>query len=204
MVTPPILIQRGTVNYVANPIGLTSASGWTASTDVTVSRTDALPGTPPAGITTGFAATATTDRSVSSQYFAATSVTVETAGPHAASVWVYVPAAWTGGSVGLNVGLFTGASGVLDVDADMGIRDAWQRLVAAPVGIAAGDRAGSIRPYGRRTWVAGQTFWFTAAQIEPGTAATAFTVGTRPNHRLPGFLTLSETRIGPLRVGQKG
>jgi hypothetical protein len=99
-----------------------------------------------------------------------------TAEPHVFSAWVYIPTAWSGdGSVVLSDnGDFVGATGTQLATADMGIRDAWQRLVTDITPVA-GDLAGAlhIRVSGTAPDF-GDFIYIDDVQIETGLVATPY------------------------------
>lgn len=178
IVLPPM---PPTTNAVANPVGATDASGWSAGASTTLIRTAALPTTEglPGDVTTGFSATATANRTGADNGAAAYAHTVSGAGLHAFSAYVYIPAAWTGGQVMIRQFGFDGATQYEDGYADMTLRDQWQRVWLGNVTIAAGDLTGSMQLSARASWVSGQALYFTAVQSEPNALPTAFVIGSR-------------------------
>lgn len=66
-----------------------------------------------------------------------------TAVAHSLSGWVYIPSGWDGGTVRISCANFTGISGTLVVDANMALRDQWQRLELPNVTPAGGDLVGN-------------------------------------------------------------
>lgn len=204
MTVPPLRIMRGTTNLIANPVAAENADGWFGTADSTVTRTTALPTIAglPDGVTTGFLVSAHTTISASNAVAGFTSVTL-TAQPHTMTAYIYIPASWSGGDIRLRASAFSGYIGTDQAHADMGQRDQWQRLAPATFTPASGDVAGSPRIEAGGTWNAGDGVYLTAVQIEPGTTPTPFTIGTRVEQRLPGFLKVgSQQHIGPLRAGK--
>ncbi len=81
--------------------------------------------------------------------------------------WVYIPTSYAGPAVSLQVANYVGATGTLSVNADMALRDRWQRLslVFTP---AAGDILGN--PAWRSAGlvaVIGDTLWFDGMMLVP-------------------------------------
>ena len=101
-------------------------------------------------------------------------VTAVAAGGHSWSVWVYIPAAWTGGNIALDTSGWTGISPAdgTNLNADMTKRDQWQR-VHLPVVVAGGDLSGFVRVMATGI-VLGESFYIDDAQFEAGAVATPY------------------------------
>lgn len=98
-----------------------------------------------------------------------------TAVAYTASCYLYIPAAYDGLAPRLERVGFTGAAGPVFVSADLGVRDAWQRLELAAFVPAAGDLDGAINinaAAGPPT--AGKFLYIDDAQVELGSIATPY------------------------------
>ena len=86
-------------------------------------------------------------------------VTLTKAISHRYSCWLYIPAAYDGTQLQIQVGNFTAATGTIAVDAQMSKRDQWQYVTAAFVPAGA-DFAGNVRFAGTGVApTAGRTFY---------------------------------------------
>lgn len=101
-------------------------------------------------------------------------ITFAGAGTYTLSAWVYIPTAWSGGTVALDHSGFAGSSPAdgTDVNADMDVRDGWQRL-GSTVTIAGGDLAGNMRVVATSI-ESGEFIYVDDAQIESGSVATPY------------------------------
>jgi hypothetical protein len=100
-----------------------------------------------------------------------------TAVAHALSVYLWIPTAYNGTNLRLEASNFVGATGTLAVDANMDIRDRWQRLSLSftPAG---GDLVGELKIAERGTVpTAGRFVYLDGAQAETGTSAGLYTDG---------------------------
>ncbi|MBI4034339.1 hypothetical protein HY380_00405, partial [Candidatus Saccharibacteria bacterium] len=91
------------------------------------------------------------------------------------SAWLYIPTAWDGGTIRLNSsGTFAGSTGTQSVNADMGLRDQWQR-VSMTLTPAAGDLTGSISVEASATGAtAGKFIYVDGFQVEQKSIATPY------------------------------
>ena len=97
-----------------------------------------------------------------------------TAAIHSASCWLYVPTAFDGTSVTVGFVGFVGATGTLTANADLAIRDRWQRVTVKTVTIVAGDLAGSIDVTCGGAPTASRYVYIDGFQIETGSIATPY------------------------------
>jgi hypothetical protein len=149
-------------NKVLNPSFETGTTSWAVSGSNTLVKSDeqARKGR--------YSGKATYQSSVT---MATYSITL-TAAQHAVSVYLYIPTNWDGGTISLQAILFTGATGTLSVNADMSIRDRWQRvsLVFTPAG---GDLTGTFAIIAASAPTVGRS-------IETGASASLYCDGDQP------------------------
>ena len=105
---------------------------------------------------------------------AAYGVTFSGAGTYTFSIWVYVPTAWSGGTVAIDHSGYAGSSPAdgTNVNANMATRDAWQRVTSTFV-IAGGDLAGQLRVVATGI-ESGESIYVDDAQAEAGAVATPY------------------------------
>lgn len=116
----------------------------------------------------------------------AITVTAAAAGAHVWSAWLYIPTAWSGGTVSLDTSGWTGISPAdgTNFNANMVLRDQWQR-VEALVTVAGGDLSGQVRVVATGI-VSGEFIYIDDAQFEAGEVATPYVhtdgvAGARPS-----------------------
>lgn len=115
-----------------------------------------------------------------------------TAAKHAASLWLYIPTSWDGGQIALKVVGFTGATGTLEVNANMSLRDQWQRVPLSSFTPDAGDLTGTLLVvYSTTDPTAGRFIYVDGAQIEAREVATPYVetdggTASRGNARVQG------------------
>jgi hypothetical protein len=111
-------------NTVTNPSFETDTSGWSVGAQFTIARStiQALMGV-------GSLKSTFVSGSASTN-MATSAATCPTSGRYAFSAFVYIPAAWNGGTVSVNAENFTGAAEVISErhDANLSLRDQWQRI----------------------------------------------------------------------------
>ena len=99
---------------------------------------------------------------------------VLTAEDHMYSLWLYIPSSWTGGNIAVSFNAFAGGVGSTTTNADLGLRDQWQRVVVGPFAPVAGDLAGSVIVRATVAFNSGEFAYIDDAQVEPGTIATPY------------------------------
>jgi hypothetical protein len=155
----------GATNLLTNGGFETDTTGWATTANNTIARSTVQKHSGAASLLCTF----------QDQVGLARNAITLTAAAHMFSVWVYIPTAYDGESVVLSDnGDFVGATGTQLATADMGIRDAWQKL-STDITPVAGDLTGAIhvRNSGANP-TAGRFIYIDDAQIETGTIATPF------------------------------
>lgn len=115
---------------------------------------------------------------------------------HAASRWLYIPTNYDGQGVRVQFANFAGAAGTLTADANMSLRDQWQRVEVPNVTPAGGDLAGNVQVINTGTApTAGRFIYIDGCQTEAGRISTPFTLTSRAvgRIRLPASL-IDESR----------
>ena len=103
---------------------------------------------------------------------AAYAFTAEAAKLHTLIAWLYIPTAYDGTLLRLEASNFSDATGALNVNADMNIRDAWQHLTVTFTTVA--DLAGELKIAERGTLpTAGRGIYIDGAQAYAHMMATA-------------------------------
>jgi hypothetical protein len=126
-------------NPVTNPSLEVDTTGWSVGATFSIARSTVQKLMGAASLkTTYISGSASSDMGT-------IAVTVPAAGRYAFSVYVYVPAAWNGGTLSVNAENYAGSSEVTAMrhDANLGLRDQWQRIYRV-YDIAGGDLAGNL------------------------------------------------------------
>lgn len=116
-----------------------------------------------------------------------------TAAQHTFSVWVKIPRDWTGGEIRVDAVNFTGATGEVAANADMNIRDTWQRLNVR-LTVVGGDLTGDFQVITAAVPPAGQFIHVDDAQIETGATPTAYFDGDSRFCRWTGAIHASTSQ----------
>lgn len=156
-------------NLVANGGFETAATGWGDGGNTTLSRSTEQARS---GSASGKSVMDATNAGENACAF--TAITFAAAGIYTFSVNVYIPTAWSGGTVALDHSGYAGSSPADggNVNADMGVRDAWQRIVST-VAISAGDLAGQLRVVATGI-ESGESIYVDDVQVEAGATATPY------------------------------
>lgn len=110
---------------------------------------------------------------------------------HTYSAWIYIPSAWDGGTIQLRQTNFTGSSGDATVNADMNIRNAWQRLRMSFTP-ASGDLSGRVELIANATGAtSGKVIYIDGVQVEVGTATPYIETDGATNTRGAGRVSLA-------------
>ena len=174
-----IWVEEATTNLITNPTAGTNTTGWATFTNRTLSRVTSLPAAMPAPlaatVTTGFSVTADADllSAPTLMQFGATL----SAAAHVFSIYLYIPAAYTGGQILIEFQSFTSGSGTAQANADMGIVDDWQRVDVGPFTPNAGDVLGNLRIVSASLFT-GNVVYIAATQCEQNAYATSYADGS--------------------------
>jgi hypothetical protein len=108
-----------------------------------------------------------------------------TAAAHSTSRWVYIPTNYDGGGVRVQFANYAGATGTLFADANMALRDQWQRVGIPNVGIVAGDLVGNVQVVNTGAApTAGRALYIDGCQTEAAPIVTPFTISPRSAARV--------------------
>ena len=97
-----------------------------------------------------------------------------TAAVHSAQRHIYIPTAYDGTQISVQFSGYVGATGTLSVNADMALRDQWQRVVVPNVTIVAGDLVGAVIVSESGTPTAGRFIYVDGCQTEALAVATPY------------------------------
>ena len=163
----PIGRPKGSTNLITNGGFETDITGWVSGANRTTVRSTEQAHSGAASLKT------TANITFGAANIAEYAITL-TAAAHRVSVWLYIPAAWTGGNIAVSFNGFTSGSGPSTTNADMSLRDQWQRVVAGPFTPAAGDLVGSIIVRATVAFNSGEFVYVDDAQVEAGSTATPY------------------------------
>lgn len=169
-------IAEATTNLVTNPSVETNTTGWSAGGTNTVaqSTTQARHG--------NYALKCTYQDDATLAQF---SITL-TAAAHTYSAWLYIPSEFDGTTVSIAFSGFTSMSGGGSVNADLTLRDQWQRISTTGTPDA-GDLSGQIVVTTSGTPTAGRYIYLDAVQVEAKGYATPYCDGSLgPAHTWSG------------------
>ena len=132
---------RAATNLITNGGFETNTTGWSDGGNTTLSRSTEQAHS---GAASGKSVMDATNAGENA--CASITATAAAAGVHVWSVWMYIPAAWTGGTVALDTSGWTGISPAdgTNFNANMALVDQWQRVTAF-VTVAGGDLSGALR-----------------------------------------------------------
>lgn len=195
MTIPPMTGLPATTNLLLNPRAADDTTSANGLSSATVARsTDPTPYT-----ATAFSVTtpgAVTQEGV--YLFTASSLGITGAAN------LYSGSAWVGGSGAVTIQLrafYTDASSTIGTTATVTASEATWPVGVSTLTLDPTKTLNLFRLYIRTDGTQAVTFRL-IGQVEAG-SATAYTDGTRPARGLSGFLTLADTHIGPLRVGER-
>lgn len=117
-------------------------------------------------------------------------LTAAGANPYSASRWLWIPTAYDGGGVSVQLANFVGATGTLAVAANMALRDQWQRVQVPNVGIVAGDLIGNVQVVNTGAApTAGRFIYIDGCETDQASICMPFTLTTRTAGRIqvPGI-----------------
>lgn len=172
-------------NLVTNPTAGTNATGWSAGANRTVAQETSLPGAMPDGlatsVTTGFVCTAQATFGSGADITSSANLTLA-AGPYVYATYLWIPTAWTGGQIAAQLADFAGATGTSSVNANMSLRDEWQRVVVS-LTLAAGDVVGRtvVRCTAAPGYIDTQGIWVAAHILTAGTQVYPYFDGSLPD-----------------------
>lgn len=171
-------IEEGTTNLMLDPQGITVSGQYGTDGTNTLTENTTVPTTTglPSGVTKCITATYQNDvrlLTVSSSGYSGLA-----AGAATKSVYVYIPTAYNGTDLRVDLVSFTGVTGETSVSLNMALRDQWQRVDFTPI-FDAGDLVGNfrIREYGSAP-TAGRLIYATAFQLEQKSYATSYADGS--------------------------
>lgn len=195
MTTPPTIIQRGTTNYVNNPVAATNLTNIVAVTATTSRITD----DGPLAYTTSVEVTVTNAGSMRGVQFVSLG-SLGITGLRTFVPSVYLKSA-TGGTVIVYCRLvYTDATQAEILGPASTMTASWARYTGSPVTSDGVKTVNQVIIYVRTNPAQNLTFRASAAMVEQGTTPSAFTIGTRAIHQIPGFI-VPGTPLGPLKVG---
>jgi hypothetical protein len=133
-----------------------------------------------------------------SQFLASYVITL-TAAAHSLSVWVYIPTAYDGTDLRIQLANFAGGTGPGSVAADMTSRDQWQRVTLENYVIAPGDLTGTVQivEFGAAP-TAGRFIYIDAVQVEQQTSVTTYCDGDQLGCEWNGAAHASTSTRSPL------
>lgn len=163
----PIGRPKGATNLITNGGLETNITGWVSGANRTMARSTEQAHSGAASLKT------TANITLGAANIAEYVITL-TAVAHMVSVWLYIPAGWTGGNIAVSFNGFTAGAGSGTTNANMSLRDQWQRVVAGPFTPAAGDLVGSIIVRATAAFNSGEFAYVDDAQVETGSVATPY------------------------------
>lgn len=101
-----------------------------------------------------------------------------TAAAHVATVYLWIPEEYNGSQVTVNAGGFTSATGTITADANMDIRNEWQRVTVGPFTPDGGDLAGNINVAEEVAATVSPFIYIDGAQVELASAASPYLDGS--------------------------
>lgn len=157
-------VWQAATNLVTNGGAETNATGWTTGGTNTIARS-----TDQEKFGSGSIKATYTD----STSLAMRAGLVLTAARHAASCWVYVPAAWDGGQIQISIANYAGSTTHYQTHANMALTDQWQKIRMSFT-VVGGDLTGDILISAASAPTAGRFIYVDGMQVEVASIPTPY------------------------------